>query len=70
MWALRFEGADAHLPWLPLSIAPFLAVMLRASMLISEGCGEDPQRMMARDRMTEVAGCDLVVILYFGIYRT
>lgn len=54
-WALQYIGTDVSMPLLAISVVPFLAVMLRYSLLVSLGGGEAPEHMMG-DRFLLVAG--------------
>jgi decaprenyl-phosphate phosphoribosyltransferase len=48
-WALQYRGTDVALPLLAVSVAPFLAVLLRYSLLVAQGAGEEPERLLTRD---------------------
>ncbi|TFV91084.1 decaprenyl-phosphate phosphoribosyltransferase [Blastococcus sp. CT_GayMR16] len=55
-WALQYVGRDVALPVLALSVVPFLAVMLRYSLLVARGDGEAPEDVVFSDRFLLVAG--------------
>ncbi|RMB61959.1 decaprenyl-phosphate phosphoribosyltransferase [Tessaracoccus antarcticus] len=54
-WALQYIGSDVSMPLLAVSVVPFLAVMLRYSLLVSLGAGEAPENLLG-DRFLLVAG--------------
>lgn len=54
-WALQYIGTDVSMPLLAVSVVPFLAVMLRYSLLVSIGAGEVPEKLLG-DRFLLVAG--------------
>lgn len=66
-WALQYIGSDVSLPLLAASVAPFLAVMLRYSLLVSLGAGESPEALMS-DRFLLVAGALWAVAVGGAIY--
>jgi decaprenyl-phosphate phosphoribosyltransferase len=54
-WAFEFSG-DASLPLLGLSLVPFLAGLMRYSLLVARGGGEAPEDLLAADRFLLVSG--------------
>ncbi|MEO7589320.1 MAG: decaprenyl-phosphate phosphoribosyltransferase [Arachnia sp.] len=66
-WALQYIGTDVSLPLLAVSVVPFLAVMLRYSLLVSLGSGEVPEKMLG-DRFLLVAGALWALAVGGGIY--
>ncbi|WP_456847374.1 decaprenyl-phosphate phosphoribosyltransferase [Cellulomonas sp. P5_C6] len=48
-WALQYQAGDVAMPMLAASVAPFLAVLLRYSLLVAQGGGEEPERLLTRD---------------------
>lgn len=66
-WALQYIGVDVFLPLLAASVVPFLAVMLRYSLLVSLGAGETPEHMMG-DRFLLIAGALWAVAVGGAIY--
>lgn len=73
LWA--FEGpatstvinADAEV-WFRASIAPFTVAVLRYALLIDEGRGEEPERLVLRDRILLGAGAAWAIIYAYGVY--
>lgn len=66
-WALQYAGTDVYLPLLAVSVAPFLAVMLRYSLLVALGEGEAPEDLIS-DRFLLVAGALWAVSVGGAIY--
>lgn len=66
-WALQYVGTDISLPLLALSLAPFLAGMLRYSLLVSLGEGEAPEDLLG-DKFLLLAGGIWAVIVGGAIY--
>lgn len=67
-WALAFSGGDASLPLLELSLVPFLAGLLRYSLLVARGAGEAPGELLATDRFLLVSGGAWAVMTTAAIY--
>ena len=44
-WAVQYAGRDVALPMLALSVLPFLAALLRYSLLVARGDGEAPEQV-------------------------
>lgn len=66
-WALQYIGTDVSLPLLALSVVPFLAVMLRYSLLVSLGAGEAPEDVVT-DRFLFLAGIVWAVMVGGALY--
>lgn len=66
-WALQYIGTDVWLPLLALSVVPFLAVMLRYSLLVSLGAGEAPEDVVS-DRFLLLAGLVWAVMVGGALY--
>ncbi|MGB3829904.1 MAG: decaprenyl-phosphate phosphoribosyltransferase [Ornithinimicrobium sp.] len=66
-WALQYIGTDVSLPLLAVSVLPFLAIMLRYSLLVSLGEGEAPEDLVT-DRFLLVAGALWGVMVGGAIY--
>lgn len=66
-WALQYVGSDVSHPMLELSVAPFLAVMLRYSLLVSLGAGEAPEDLVT-DRFLLLAGAAWAVSVGGALY--
>lgn len=68
-WAFDFSG-DASLPLLGLSLVPFLAGLMRYSLLVARGDGEAPEDLLASDRFLLVSGfawgAMATAAIYFG----
>ncbi|MCY7400450.1 MAG: decaprenyl-phosphate phosphoribosyltransferase [Nocardioides sp.] len=54
-WAVQDIGADVSAPILALSVLPFLAIMLRYSLLVARGDGEAPETVITSDRFLLIA---------------
>jgi decaprenyl-phosphate phosphoribosyltransferase len=48
-WAFSTDGGGAGVPWLALSVIPFVTAMLRATQLLVAGRGADPEAAFFRD---------------------
>jgi decaprenyl-phosphate phosphoribosyltransferase len=55
-WAFQYRGHDVALPLLAASLVPFLAALLRYSLLVARGGGETPEALLTSDRFLLVAG--------------
>jgi decaprenyl-phosphate phosphoribosyltransferase len=66
-WAFEFSG-DASLPLLGLSLVPFLAGLMRYSLLVSRGDGEAPENLLVSDRVVLVSGFAWAVMAIAAIY--
>jgi decaprenyl-phosphate phosphoribosyltransferase len=67
-WALQYPG-KAHGSWpLALSVVPFLAAMLRYSLLVARGAGEEPEQLLSSDRFLLVAGLVWAALVGGGLY--
>lgn len=62
-WAFQYVGTDFSAPLLALSVVPFLAALLRYSLIASAGAGEEPESALT-DRF--VLGCALVWAAFIG----
>ncbi|BCY11599.1 decaprenyl-phosphate phosphoribosyltransferase [Actinoplanes sp. L3-i22] len=67
-WAFDFAGDDSSLPLLGLSLVPFLAALMRYSLLVSRGDGEAPENLLVSDRFLLVAGFAWAVLVTVAIY--
>lgn len=56
VWALQYHGIDVVLPLLALSLIPFLAAVLRYSLLVAHGAGETPETVLTSDRFLLASG--------------
>lgn len=68
LWA--FDRAQ-HLHrgiWIEISIAPFVAMLMRYALLLDQGNGEFPEEIVLRDPTLQVIGIVLVATLSVGIY--
>ena len=68
MWAFQFLGTDVSQPLLAVSVLPFLVAMLRYGLLVSQGHGERPERLIMRDRTLLIAGVTWALIVGAGLY--
>lgn len=66
-WALQYIGTDVSLPLLALSLVPFLAGMLRYSLMVALGSGEAPEDLIT-DRFLLLAGIVWAVMVGGAIY--
>ena len=55
-WAFQYLGHDVALPLLAVSIVPFLAALMRYSLLVAGGDGERPEDLLMSDRFLLAAG--------------
>ncbi|MDT5029959.1 MAG: decaprenyl-phosphate phosphoribosyltransferase, partial [Actinoplanes sp.] len=55
-WAFQYLGHDVALPLLAVSIVPFLAALMRYSLLVAGGDGERPEDLLVSDRFLLAAG--------------
>ena len=67
-WAVQYDGADVAMPALALSVVPFLAVLLRYSLLVACGEGEAPEMLLTSDRFLLVAGAVWAVLVGGALY--
>jgi len=68
LWAFQYVGPDPVRPLLAGSLLPFLAVLLRYSLLVSRGDGEEPERLITSDRFLLVAAASWAIVVGAGIY--
>lgn len=67
-WALQYVGTDvASLP-LALSVVPFLALVLRYSLLVAGGAGEAPEEILISDRFLLIAGVSWTALVGGALY--
>ncbi|MFF5291052.1 decaprenyl-phosphate phosphoribosyltransferase [Paractinoplanes globisporus] len=66
-WAFEFSG-DASLPLLALSLVPFLAGLMRYSLLVARGDGEAPENLLVSDGFLLVSGGAWAVMATAAIY--
>ncbi len=71
LWA--FESAlarpdGASTVYFELSIVPFVVAVLRYALLISQGKGAEPERLILRDRPFLLAGLAWAIIYGYGLY--
>jgi decaprenyl-phosphate phosphoribosyltransferase len=55
-WAFQYGAHDVALPVLAASLLPFLAALMRYSLLVSRGAGEVPENLVLGDCFLLVAG--------------
>lgn len=55
-WAFQYLGHDVALPLLAVSLVPFLAALMRYSLLVARGDGETPENLLTSDRFLMIAG--------------
>lgn len=66
-WALQYGTGDGSV-LLAVSVVPFLAVLLRYSLLAARGDGEEPETVLTSDRFLLVAGAIWAVLVAGGLY--
>lgn len=67
-WAVQYLGTDVAMPALALSVGPFLAALLRYSLLVARGEGETPERLLTSDRFLLVAGVVWAALVGSALY--
>lgn len=67
-WAFDFAGDDVALPLLALSFVPFLAGLMRYSLLVARGDGEAPENVLAADRFLLISGAAWAAMATAAIY--
>jgi decaprenyl-phosphate phosphoribosyltransferase len=55
LWAFQYIGTDVFQPTLALSTIPFGGALLRYTLLVSQGKGDQPERLLTTDRF--LLGC-------------
>jgi decaprenyl-phosphate phosphoribosyltransferase len=68
MWALQYGGGDVGSVPLALSVVPFLAAVLRYSLLVARGDGEEPEEIVTSDRFLLVAGAVWAALVGGALY--
>ncbi len=68
MWAFQNAGTDVFTPVLALSVVPFLVALMRYGLLLSQGRGERPERLVLTDRPLLLAGVVWAVLVGSGLY--
>jgi len=68
LWAFQYVGPDPVKPLLAVSLLPFLAVLLRYSLLVARGDGEEPERLVTTDRFLLIAAASWAIVVGGGIY--
>ncbi len=68
MWAFQDLGTDVFPPVVALSVAPFLVVLLRYGLLLAQGGGERPERLVWADLPLLIAGATWAALLTIGLY--
>ncbi|WP_321163686.1 MULTISPECIES: decaprenyl-phosphate phosphoribosyltransferase [unclassified Nocardioides] len=66
LWAFSNSGGGA-LPWLELSIIPFVGALLRYAVDIDAGTAAEPEDIVWRDRVLQGIGVLWLVVLTLGI---
>jgi decaprenyl-phosphate phosphoribosyltransferase len=66
VWAIQShsDGAD---PWRELSLVPLALVTLRYLVIVSEGGGGAPERVLFSDRFVQVAGAIWLAMFAVGV---
>lgn len=70
MWAFQYVGTDVFHPLLAASVVPFLIGVLRYGLLVSQGDGEEPERVVLRDRTLLAAGAVWAGTVVISLYLT
>ncbi|GAA3122077.1 decaprenyl-phosphate phosphoribosyltransferase [Streptosporangium carneum] len=66
LWALNEHPG----PFYPISIVPFVLIVLRHNLLVDRGVGEEPEELALRDRPLQLFVALLLLPLLIGIYLT
>jgi hypothetical protein len=67
LWAFQDLGTDVFQPLLAASFVPFLVAMLRYGLLLAQGQGERPERVL-HDRMLIGAGAVWALMCLVSLY--
>ena len=67
-WAFNTDAGEPGVPWLALSVLPFVVAMLRATQLVLLGSGADPEELFLRDRGIQAAAAATGILLWLGLY--
>lgn len=67
-WAVQYAGRDVALPMLALSVLPFLAALLRYSLLVARGDGEAPEQVVFADHFLLGAGIVWAALVGGALY--
>lgn len=67
-WAVQYAGRDVALPMLALSVLPFLAALLRYSLLVARGDGEAPEQVVFTDHFLLGAGIVWAALVGGALY--
>ncbi|MEO5982432.1 MAG: decaprenyl-phosphate phosphoribosyltransferase [Pedococcus sp.] len=68
MWAFQDAGSDVFKPILALSVVPFVIVLMRYGLLLADGGGEEPEKLLLSDRMIVAAGLVWAMMVAGGLY--
>lgn len=68
VWAFQYLGDDVALPLLAFSLVPFLAALMRYSLLVANGAGETPETVLTSDRFLQAAGLLWMIAAGAAIY--
>jgi decaprenyl-phosphate phosphoribosyltransferase len=68
LWAFQYLGHDVLKVLIATSVAPFTAAMLRYTLLLSQGHGQQPERLLFTDPFLIAAGITCAGLLFCGIY--
>lgn len=68
MWAFQDAGTDVFTPLLALSVVPLFVALLRYGLLVAQGRGEQPDRLVLGDRPLLAAGAVWVLMVGVSIY--
>ena len=67
-WAFNTEAGEPGIPWLGLSVIPFVIAMLRATQLVLLGGGAEPEELILRDRGIQLSAVATAGLLAVGLY--
>lgn len=68
MWAFQYLGRDVLQVLLAISVAPFVAALLRYTLLISQGHGQRPEHYLVRDPFLITSVLNCAALLFIGLY--
>lgn len=67
IWAFARAGAD-EVPWMELSIVPFVLGVMRYALLVDHGAVEMPERVMSDDRPLQLIALAWLAVFALGAY--
>lgn len=68
LWAFEKAGVAPGAIWFPVSIVPFVLVILRYAVLLDAGKGGSPEELVYEDRFLQVLALVSVTLVAIGVY--